>query len=215
MANQTIETEILSVYGLKKRGRGESDQAYFERLVSKALSGEGPSADADWEKLSTDAQNWINDGGKAIEAKKDIAGFPDANGAADEDEGEKRPPRKAAAKANGKAPAAAKGKAKAEEKTDEKPKAKATAAAADKSKPKATAAAKAKATEKKPKKAEGVYASTQRYVVNHPHAKTEEIMEALRKKGLEPAQHTVQSVRGHTRDTLKLVQEIYGNEFGF
>jgi hypothetical protein len=60
----------------------------------------------------------------------------------------------------------------------------------------------------------GVYRQTQEYVVKHPNASTQDIIAALTKKGLDPQQHTVQSVRGHTRDTLKLVQSIKGIDLG-
>jgi hypothetical protein len=69
---------------------------------------------------------------------------------------------------------------------------------------------KANGKSKKP----GVYAHTQEYVVKHPNASTQDIMNALIKKGITPKQNTVQSVRGHTRDTIKVMQRVHETDFG-
>lgn len=213
VAKTNVESELLSVYDIPKRKRSEDVQVYYERVIRAVTEGEGPEADAKWEKLSQTAQEWANVAGKALEAQKDIADFPGAEETADA--GEATP--KAKGKVTGKA---------ATGKTTGKTKAtpEATSDAKGSTRPKAAttkagkgngAAAKAPAAKPRGAKKEGVYASTQRYVVGHPAAKTDEIMDALKKKGLEPSQHTVQSVRGHTRDTLRLVQEIHGTDLGF
>lgn len=65
----------------------------------------------------------------------------------------------------------------------------------------------------------GIYAATQEYLVKHPNATTEETAEALVKAGIPKDQMieklgTVASVRGHTRDTMKLVQRIHKVDLG-
>lgn len=202
MAKKTIEAEILETYGVKKKGRSESEQDYLRRIAGAVLDAEGADADKKWGSLSEPAQVWANAAGLEHEAEKDISPFPDTK-AEEVEAPPPRPSRKAAAekpepKATKKAAANGKGNGKAPAKAAKAPKEKAPP---------------------KPRKrrggGSGVYASTQRFVVQNPHASTADIIAALTKKGLTPSPHTVQSVRGHTRDTLRLTQEIHGVKLGF
>lgn len=236
MATKTMEQEILAAYDIAKRKRGEDDQAYFERIIKASLGGN----DTQWKELDNvpGAQDWINAGAKALLDKRPVASFePDAEEdaapepetrsrrgavveeAKDEPEPEQRPARKAVAKtkADVKATKAADAKAAAKAKAD----AKADAKAATKAKAKAAKDEpdeRAPATKAKKRgngaSGTGVYAKTQQHVVRHPNSSTQDIMTALTKQGLEPQQNTVQSVRGHTRDTIKEMQRFHKQDFG-
>ena len=66
--------KILCEAGEVKRKRDEDDQAYYVRL-GLAIQ-ELP--DAEWNKLDSAAQDWVNDVADAVAAKSPIKGFPDA-----------------------------------------------------------------------------------------------------------------------------------------
>lgn len=54
--------------------RGEDEQDHLKRLVR----GVADLSDKDWDSLSPEAQAWYNDAASALNKKKDIPGFPDA-----------------------------------------------------------------------------------------------------------------------------------------
>lgn len=220
---KTIESEILDVYGASGRKRGEDDQTYWARLVQISVEG----SDDQWHQLEAPAQEWINAGVLAKKQGTEYIPFPDAPKS--EPEPEKEPEdrfrvREVKAKVPEKAP-------EKEASVEETPPSRrrrsarqtpaAPAAPAAPTAPVTTEAATAPVKQRRAArgargngKKPGVYRQTQEYVVKHPNASTQDIIAALTKKGLDPQQHTVQSVRGHTRDTLKLVQTIKGFDMG-
>src|SRR5574343_364434 len=54
--------------------RGEDEQDHLKRLVRRVAY----LSDKDWDSLSPEAQAWYNDAASALNKKKDIPGFPDA-----------------------------------------------------------------------------------------------------------------------------------------
>lgn len=87
MAN-AIETELLEATGLKKKV-GET----FQKLAARLVAAVQEIAEDDWDKLSDEAQAWVNAGSKAINADKDVARFPADEEPAEEDEPEEKPAR--------------------------------------------------------------------------------------------------------------------------
>lgn len=68
-----IQQELAASTEVTKK-RGQDDQEYLKALI-KATS---DLADAQWNKLSTEAQDWFNEAADAMNSKKDIPAFPDA-----------------------------------------------------------------------------------------------------------------------------------------
>ena len=83
-----IQQELAAATEVTKK-RGQDEQEYMKALV-KATS---DLADADWNKLSVEAQDWFNEAADAVNQKNPIAGFPDA-----EPPAEDKPSRRRAAK---------------------------------------------------------------------------------------------------------------------
>lgn len=208
---KTIESEILDVYDAAKRKRDEDDQAYWARLVQISVDG----TDEQWHQLEAPAQEWINAGVRAKKQNTEYIPFPDAPAPEPVKEPEQDRFRVREVKARPAAEAAPAAAPAPERRrrtrttTVKKPAPEPVAAA-----PAPQPAAKEVRRRANGKKPPGVYAQTQEYVVRNPNASTKDIMKALEKKGLTAAQHTVQSVRGHTRDTLKLVQRIKQVDMG-
>lgn len=234
---KTVESEIIAACNVSKRAKNEEEQVYLERLAEAVRV----APDKQWEELSDVAANWSNAALAAHDAGKPIPSLPtDAVETKAKDKADKKADKKAAAEAKVEAKVETKTEPVESEKAAAKGKpgkgkgkaAKSTPAPepapAEKRAPRAAKATKAKTepvapAEKAPARAaksrstgngKGVYASTQEYIVMHPNATTDEIMTALRKSGLDPRQNTVQSVRGHTRDTMKLVQKRRKVELG-
>lgn len=210
---KTIESEILDVYNAERRKRGEDDQAYWARLVQTSVEGD----DEQWKLLDAPAQEWINSGVLAKKKGTDYLPFPDAPPPpVAEPEPDRFRVREVKARPVSAEPEPTPAPAPERRRRTRAPRpapAPAPVAAA----PAAAPPPAAKATTRRRGgngKKPGVYRQTQEYVVKHPNASTQDIMAALARKGLDPQQHTVQSVRGHTRDTLKLVQTIKGVDMG-
>lgn len=99
----SIATECEEVTGLKPRAK-EGRQKFLGRLV-KAIE---DLEEADWAKLSDDAQGWYKKALKADETGEDIPDFPDVKKDETEEENQvpdttakKKPPAKKAANGNG------------------------------------------------------------------------------------------------------------------
>lgn len=60
--------ELLEVAKVSPKTAKETDQEFLARLYAKA----NKITDAAWEKLSDDAQTWVNDAGKASEDGQDL-----------------------------------------------------------------------------------------------------------------------------------------------
>lgn len=86
-----IETELSKVTKVKQ-GKQER-QDYLEKLVEAAAD----LKDADWDDLSKKAQEWLNAGTKAFQAKKEISEFSDTPKADDDRPARERPARRGAA----------------------------------------------------------------------------------------------------------------------
>lgn len=67
-----IEAELKKATEVARK-RGEDEQDYLERLAKAA----NELADADFNSLSEETDTWLNSAFDALEAKKDIPGFPD------------------------------------------------------------------------------------------------------------------------------------------
>lgn len=267
---KTIEEEILDVYGVPGRKRGERAQTYYGRLVAASNDGTDEECDARWAKLGVPAQEWLNNGVTAKKAGNEILGFPDAPEVVDEPPPEEEvaapPPSRRAPAPKSAAKEAAEdehGDAEKEERRPSRtrrtpveappraapPRAATAPVRAPRTRGRKSAAAPApapKAVETKPAPAPtparrrlttaepaptrrrgrgrngekpGIYRETQEFVVMNPNATTAEIVKALKKKGFrglddKKKQHSVQSVRGHTRDTLKILQAKRGFDVG-
>jgi hypothetical protein len=219
---KSIEAEILEVYDAAGQKRNEDDQTYWARLVQISVQG----TDEQWKQLDAPAQEWINAGVTAKKRGTDYVPFPDAPPPEVEKEPEEDRFRVREVKAKAPAPAPDPPAAAAEEAALIRQRRRTPRTAKVAPTPVPTAAAETTSTTAAPKprrargtgngrsKKPGVYAHTQEYVVKHPNASTQDIMAALTKKGIIPKQNTVQSVRGHTRDTIKVMQRVHETDFG-
>lgn len=70
---QTALAKATDIEPSKRNNEAITDQSYLKRLAL----GVQDLADADWNALDTEAQDWFNKAADAIEAKKDIPAFPD------------------------------------------------------------------------------------------------------------------------------------------
>lgn len=68
-----IKAELVAATEFAAK-RGEDEQAGLKRLVLAVQE----LSDAEWDKLSGPAQDWFNSAGTAMNKKKDIPAFPDA-----------------------------------------------------------------------------------------------------------------------------------------
>lgn len=216
---KTIEAEILEVYDAPGQKRNEDDQTYWARLVQISVQG----TDEQWKQLDAPAQEWINAGVTAKKRGTDYVPFPDAPKPEVEKEPEEDRFRVREVKAKA-APAPEPAREEEEEevaptrrrrtRTAKVAPTPVPTAAAETSTTEAPKQRRARGTGNGRSKKPGVYAHTQEYVVKHPNASTQDIMAALTKKGIVPKQNTVQSVRGHTRDTIKVMQRVHETDFG-
>ena len=87
-----ILKELVDATELNKK-RGESDADHVKRV----LQGVAELKDAEWDDLSSEAQEWFNAAADAVGAKKDIPPFPDAEPKVEEEKSTGR--RRGAAKA--------------------------------------------------------------------------------------------------------------------
>lgn len=90
-----IQKEIEKVLKTKQGKKEEFDE-YLERLVDDSAE---DLSDDEFGGLSKEAQRWLNAGTTALDKKKPVANFPDAEGEEEEDE---KPAKKPAKKGRGK-----------------------------------------------------------------------------------------------------------------
>lgn len=202
----TIEEELLEATGEKPQGKKESNQDYYARLVEAVQD----LKDADWDKLSDAAQEWVNDGATAIKKDKDIDDFPDAEAPAsdegdddrgsddtgddddagedadDDDKKEDDDVAKKSKKGGGKS------------KPD-----KAASKAKDDDKPAKSAKAKG-GKEKKP----GAQVMIKKLVIKDPEMSTEKIAAKLDAAGVSATPSAISTIRSGTLQTLRLVKEL-------
>jgi hypothetical protein len=185
VAESPIEQELCGLVDIQQNAE-ESRQKFLKRLIGKI----DKVPDADWEKLSTQAQKWHGDAIKAIDAGEDVPDFPDieerpvastrtrSSAAAEEEEA----PRKKKGAGNGAA-------------TQKDPAPKKEAAKKDEPAPKKEAA---------PKKPSAL-TEIKKMILANPKIDPAGIAEGLTKKGLTASSSTIQTVRADMRHTLRVL----------
>lgn len=81
MTQSAIEKELLAVTKLKDK-KGEERDAYLKRLMLAVTK----ITDDDWATLSSEAQEWTNNGASANKKREAIADFPDLPEAPEDEE---------------------------------------------------------------------------------------------------------------------------------
>ena len=70
----SIEQELLKATGQKVRGAKEDEQKYLQRIALESNN----LPDAEWDKLSLEAKEWMNKASEAFDNKRTIPGFEPA-----------------------------------------------------------------------------------------------------------------------------------------
>jgi hypothetical protein len=184
-----IQTTLREATGLKPKS-GEDTQEFWKRLIAAVQ--ELPE-DA-WEKLDTKAQKWVNDGAKAINAKEDIADFPDAEAANEEDDevATKTKTAKKGGEKTGKAPTK---KVAADDKPEKKATKKEAKPEKEVKKPAAT------------KRGSGLESTIKNMIVKKPTITSDELVEKLEAKQVKASRFTVVAIRAGFRHSIKVLQE--------
>lgn len=81
-----IEAELLKATGEEGEGKREGRQEFLDRIAEAA----GKLPDAKWNKLTEEAQKWVNAANQAAIDKQDIEDFEDAGGEEEEAEQPRR-----------------------------------------------------------------------------------------------------------------------------
>lgn len=198
-----IKAELLAATKLKQT-KGEEPSAFAERVVRAASAFE----DSVWEKLSNEAQLWVNAGVEAIEKKTAVQVLPELQGE-DEPEAAAEPAQTAAAGEDpdaeepAQSPANTKGSAMAKQK-------KVTAAAAAEpaeaaTKGKKNGAAKSAAPAKP--KGESAVTAIRKVIIKKPNATSEQIKASIAAKHPDISDGTINTTRAGTRAVLALLPE--------
>jgi hypothetical protein len=189
-----VEKELQEATGVKKKV-AEKFQKYAVRLINAVQELKDP----EWEALSTETQEWVNDGAKAIKAEEDVDGFP-------EDEAEAEEENEEAAEAAPATRTRGGGKTTEKETTSRR-----TSRGDGDEEKKSTRRTSSKDEDKKPKKerAEGKQVGAQTMIkelmCDDPKATTEELLAKLAKKGYTPTPLAVSSIRSGFRHSLKVL----------
>jgi hypothetical protein len=205
-----IKTELMKAANAKEK-KGEDFQAFAKRLTGLVQA----LPDDSWDKLSKNAQDWVNEAATAINAKKDIPNIDDAEDEkgegedADADTGEEEEvaTSKKSAK-NGKKGAASKKGATTATKNGNGKNAKAGASSKKDDEPMATTKKEAAKPATRSSGKGGAQVAIKTAVIKDPKATTESIVNALKKKGLEPTIAAVSTIRSGTLQTLRLVKDL-------
>jgi hypothetical protein len=186
----SIEKELLKATGEETRGDDEQKKAYIKRVVKKANG----LAEDKWNKLSQDAQQWVNDNVKAINAKTAVTDFP-----TDDEPDDEPAPKKRAAVEDDDAPAPKKKAAAADDDDEPAPKKKAAAADDDED----DEPAKKPKSDAKP----GVIPRVKKLVVKNPEWKKSQVIAKLEEEGYTVSPNTVGIAYYDVRNTLKVAKE--------
>ena len=201
---QSIESEVLAITKIKPSTKVNRER--FLALVADAVE---ELDDDEWEKLSEDAQHWCNAATKAIKAEKPVPDFPSASS----------PKKKAKAKA-----AETEIEAVAEAEPEEEEQEEQAAAEEEDSagemrsstkmkkvaKKKVAARAKANGSNgaSKPRKlTSGVPTIIKQMILKNPQMTKDDIVTALKKKGLKVSDLTVSTQRNEFRHALRVIQD--------
>lgn len=216
-----IEKEILEVTGAREQKPKEKRPTYLKRIVEKVTELE----DDDWEKLSTEAQEWANEGAKALNKDKPAPDFPDIEeDDEDEDESETEAEDETAEADDEAGEDEDEDEAEedeAEEDEDEKPAARKKAKSSGRTKtrrtstkkePKAKASTKEKtkkpAKESKKKKDENEISITDAIkleMLEDPTLSTGDLEDIMEEKGMKTSRFTISSIRADFKHSLKFL----------
>lgn len=214
-----IMKEISKLTGTGLLDRGEDAQEYMKRMLSDA----NKMSDDEWDRLSPEAQLWINDAQKAENDGVEIPVFPDVlkpineavdkmseeealddlkNAVNSEDEKPAKPKKKTTSSTKGKSTTPP---------TKKKP------SMTAKKKPSDAPAKKAPTKNDKPKKASskpgiirreaGAQDFIKQEIMRNPHITREELHEKVKKKGFKVSSLTVSTLRSGFRNSLKIIRD--------
>ena len=183
-----IETELLEATGLRAK-KSEDREDFLKRMTKAVASKTFP--EEKWDDLSEEAQNWANDAAEALQAKKEIPDFPDAE---PEDEAEGDEPEEDEA-AEEEAP----------KRRGRKPKAKAKKETKAKQTKKSGGERKGRALSTGP--VSGVKVDIKKMLIKDPRLAIEDIEDKLSKIGSKATRATIAMVRSEFRHTIKVLNQ--------
>lgn len=184
-----VKAELLGVVSLKQK-KGEDGAKFRARLLKEINK---KITDEQWDALSPDAQNWVNDSVEDLEQDKPVRPFPGDDAETEAEEAEEPAKPKASKKKSGKKAA----KAEADEEPAEKP------------------AKKAKT--KKSKSSDGEVRSSGRgermdvlyeIICGDPKLTKEEVVEEMTKRGYEITPATVQTFHYAAHRAMKALEKL-------
>jgi hypothetical protein len=207
-----VEQELLEATGVKRK-TAEKPQKYLGRLIDAVQE----LPDEDWEKLSSDTQNWVNAGAKAIKAEEDIDDFPadepaEEEEAAAEEENTRSSREKPASKTRGGGKTTEKETTSRRSRQSDGEEGDADKSERRSSKRESTGGDKGdKGGKEKAAKSErkpvGAQTMIKQLMIDNPKITTDELMEKLQKKGYTPTPLAVSSIRSGFRHSLKVIKE--------
>ena len=198
-----------------KQGKKEAIEEYLERLIDDVNDEDEGLSDKQFNKLSKEAQGWLNKGAAALDKNKPVPAFPDAE--EEEEEEEEKPAKKGKKGKKAKKVVEEEPEDEEDEEEDEKPKKKGKkgkkADTPDKDKKDKPAAKKDKASaakkEKTAKKPSAI-SRMQYFCCKHPKMDKVKIGEKVRKEGYEFSDSTLSIQYGQAHKIMAILTELNG-----
>jgi hypothetical protein len=197
----TLEAELVQASGCKPFKKGGDRQDFLKRLAWKV----NDLNDDAWKKMTDPAQEWQNEAMRAVEKKRPVTDFSDA-----EEEAEEAAAAETPAPPKAKVVAATKEKAVAKKHKDGNGKDKTVARVrAKETKPEKVVKAKlvVKAKAKPAKSGASVPHLIHRMIFKNPNMSAKALAEQLVKKGHEVSEPTINAIKYNTVTVLRHAQE--------